>query len=359
MSRHRREAARIEREASLWVVRCERGLTAPEQDEFLQWIAADRRNSLEFGRQRGNWSRLALLADWRPEHSPSPNRDLLAPAPDRVDRWRTAPRRWLTTAALAAAAAVIVGLFLGKPDPDPVKPVPTFAAIEQRTLTDGTTVTLNRGAEIAVRYSNAERRVMLQTGEAHFNVAKATDRPFVVSVRGIDVRAVGTAFNVRVERAAVEVLVTEGRVQVLPAAAAVPSLADRPVRPPTAMVETGYRSVVQLEGGVAEVTAVTPEEIEELLAWQPRYLDFTDSPLLAVVKEFNRRNAPVRIEIADSSLAQTEVSASLRSDNIEGFVRLLEAGLGVQVDRSGTTIRLHKARQLSSGALPQSPKAQP
>ena len=71
-----RRAAQIERDASEWVIRCERGLTAAEQDEFLQWLAADQRHGREFASQRGNWSRLGLLADWRPESSPSPNRDL-------------------------------------------------------------------------------------------------------------------------------------------------------------------------------------------------------------------------------------------------------------------------------------------
>jgi transmembrane sensor len=56
-----------------------------------------------------------------------------------------------------------------------------------------------------------------RSGEAHFFVEKDPQRPFVVNAAGIDVRAVGTAFNVRIDPAAVEVLVTEGRVRVDPA----------------------------------------------------------------------------------------------------------------------------------------------
>ena len=53
-----------------------------------------------------------------------------------------------------------------------------------------------------------------RSGEAYFTVAKNPGRPFVVAAGGVGVRAVGTAFNVRLDSDAVEVLVTEGRVQV-------------------------------------------------------------------------------------------------------------------------------------------------
>ena len=75
-------------------------------------------------------------------------------------------------------------------------------------LHDGSIVELNKGAQISIRYSGDERRVDLLSGEAYFEVAKNPDRPFIVSARGIDVKAVGTAFNVRLHNDSLEVLVT-------------------------------------------------------------------------------------------------------------------------------------------------------
>ena len=96
------------------------------------------------------------------------------------------------------------------------------APVTQRTLEDGTVVELNKGAVLAVEFSARVRRVRLERGEAHFTVTKNPARPFIVSARGMDVVAVGTAFNVRLDSAVVEVLVTEGRVRVseMPEAAA-------------------------------------------------------------------------------------------------------------------------------------------
>ena len=80
---------KVEFEAALWVVRLERGLTAAEQDEFLDWLGADPRHGEALTQQKAGWTRLNLLADWRPVHGAKPNRDLLAPTPSgAVSRWR-------------------------------------------------------------------------------------------------------------------------------------------------------------------------------------------------------------------------------------------------------------------------------
>ena len=100
------------------------------------------------------------------------------------------------------------------PSASPPGAPPTLALIEQRTLADGSVVELNRGAVVTERFTPDERRVQLVRGEAHFKVAKDLSRPFVVEVAGIAVRAVGTALNVRLDSAAVDILVTEGQVSV-------------------------------------------------------------------------------------------------------------------------------------------------
>jgi transmembrane sensor len=325
--------------AANWVVRLERGLTAVEQDEFLDWLTADPRHGDELSRQKSGWDRLDRLADWRPEHGRRPNRDLLAPPPAKIlARWK--PRLAWATAGLAAAAVLTVMFWVQRPAPsrpDFATPVPRVALIEERTLEDGSVVELNRGAAIAVNFMAGERRVELTTGEAHFQVAKNPDRPFIVRVRGVEVRAVGTAFNVRLKGESVEVLVTEGKVGVTntqaPMAAAI-------------MIMAGHRTVMSLDrpssSAVAEVSA---EERAALLAWQPRLMDFTEQPLSAIVAEFNRSNAPIRLQIGDPALAATVLNASLRSDNVEGFLRLLDSGFRIKSERTGDVIRLRRGAE--------------
>lgn len=66
------------------------------------------------------------------------------------------------------------------------------------TLADGTTVWLNADTRLTfpVAFNGARREVKLE-GEAFFEVAKDTLKPFIIHTRGFDVRVTGTRFNVR------------------------------------------------------------------------------------------------------------------------------------------------------------------
>jgi transmembrane sensor len=106
------------------------------------------------------------------------------------------------------------------------------------------------------------------------------------------------------------------------------------------------RAVISLapEAPLPQIATLTPGEIERVLAWQHRMLDFTAAPLNEIVAEFNRRNA-VQLVVLDPELASVRISAAIRSDNIDGFVRLLEMGFNVRAERRGDAeIVLRRAR---------------
>lgn len=325
-------------EAAAWVIRQERGLTAEEQDRLSQWLAADPRHGAALARHRAHWDRLEPLTQWRPEHSAEPNPDLLEP-PRRRPAW------FYPAAALAAGLAVLLAWGTWRPPATRLAAAGAGVTVREASATrqalpDGSVVELNHGAELRTNFTTAERRVELARGEAHFSVVRDPARPFVVAVGRREVRAVGTAFNVRLGSDEVEVLVTEGRVQIGEnrgrdgrGAAAGPPAAPTPL--PGPLLEAGQRAVVGLEAGPeARIATLTQVEIERVLAWQHRRLEFTAAPLEAVVAEFNRTNR-LQLVIAEPSLAPVRLSASFRSDNVEGFVRLLEVGFAIRGERRG------------------------
>jgi len=339
-------------EAALWALRHDRGLTAAEQDEFSQWLAADPRHGTAWAEHRWGWDELDRLAGLQTSVHAVPDPDLLAPRGRRVLRF--------VLPVLAAAAVLTLGLFVWtfRPVTSVSPEIPTItrslALIEQRALADGSTIELNRGAVVTEHFSAGERRVRLVRGEAHFTVAKDAARPFFVEAGGVTVRAVGTAFNVRLDPASVEVLVTEGKVQV---GAVAPSRPDARTIEGSSLRQ-GYgsqdgpylnaneRTVVSLapSAPAPQVAIVPPAEIEARLAWQPRLLDFTDAPLAEIVAEFNRRN-PVRLTLTDANLARQRLSATFRSDNVEGFVRLMESDFGIKAEwRADDEIVLSRVR---------------
>jgi len=315
------EESRAAHAAAEWVLRHERGLSAAEQDEFSAWLAADPRHGAVFAEGRWGWEELDRLVGLQTSQQAIPDPDLLKP------KRRTRLLALIVPATLAFAAALAVVFFrageaLNPPMPPTVAPL---ALIEERVLPDGSKVKLNRGAELRVEFTATERRVVLVRGEANFDVEKDPARPFVVWANGVAVRAIGTRFNVRLDPASVEVLVTEGRVAV-----------NHPDTDPTAPlhVTAGNRTVVSLAPAAPapQVAVMAPAEIEARLAWQPRLLDFNESLLGEIVAEFNRRN-PVRLVIGDEALRELRLSATFRSDNVEGFVRLMESDFGMRAER--------------------------
>lgn len=324
--------------ASAWLARRDRGLTAAEQDEFLQWLREEPRHGQALKKLEKAWGALDLLTEWRPAHSPQPNPDLLVHSRS-FRRRRSVAATASVMVALVAAAAVIVGVFLTpstprsteprEPAPVAVRTVRVIPPPERLVLADGSIVELNQDGRIENAFSTAERRVRLARGEAYFSVAKDFARPFIVEIDGVAVRAVGTAFNVRRVAGAVEVLVTEGAVQVEQS----PSPGSMNQPPPAATPLAAGERVMMKTTGSAEtpaVVAASPREIERALAWQGVRLAFEELPLSEVVAEFNLRNRR-QLVISDPAVAGLRVGGTFRADNVEAFARLLELSFGVTV----------------------------
>jgi len=216
-------------------------------------------------------------------------------------------------------------------------------------LADGSVLELNGDTAAEVTYTAAERRVRLTRGEAHFTVAKNPARPFRVEALGIAVRAVGTAFNVRLGDGEIEVLVTEGKVAVsevervvpsalVPVAEPSPTRWGQRVPPSDTLLIANERALLVTTGPAAapRIERIAPEAARQALAWQGPSLVFHNTPLAAVAAQFNRRN-PVQIVLADPALAALPVGGSFRPENVESFIRLLESGGYVVVDRTDAT----------------------
>ena len=342
-------SAQLEAAAAAWLARRDRGLTAVEQDAYLEWLRADARHGAMIAHLQKTWDALDALAEWRPAHSARPNPDLLAAAPLAKNHRARLIRLPVVARVLAAAAVVVVGIFVfhlvSREPRAPAGTVRVIPSPERLTLEDGSLVELNHGGKIETDFSAEIRRVRLVRGEAHFTVTKNPSRPFVVEANGVAVRAIGTAFNVRHATEVVEVLVTEGKVQVERPAAGVAAVTLTPVAPaPTALV-AGERAIVDTTAPAAQpvVATVTPTEIARALSWQGVRLEFAELPLAEVVTEFNLRNRQ-QLLVGDAATGRLRVGGSFRADNVDAFVRLLEASFGVSARRrdDGTLVLRHQ-----------------
>ncbi|MES2697697.1 MAG: FecR domain-containing protein [Verrucomicrobiota bacterium] len=330
--------------AAAWLSLRDRGMNAAETAEFMRWLQQDARHSAVFAELDRTWKEFDQLGGMVVGDPQKPNADLLAPRPRRPRYLR---RTWLVTAGMAAAACVLFAVLLSRSKWDRIEtPVGGFRNLE---LADGSVVQLNTDSAIETEFTRSERRLRVLRGEVFFTVAKDSSRPFLVTAGPIQVRAVGTAFNVRRRAGAIDVLVTEGRVRVDESRAGRTVLA-RPSATTESSLGAGERVVVVVPESASETqvtsAAVSPVSLVEqqrTLAWQERRLEFDGTPLGEVAAEFNRYNRR-QLVIVDAALAGKRFSGTFRADGYEPLLRLLQSDFGVLVEAKGNdlVLRLEK-----------------
>jgi transmembrane sensor len=266
------------------------------------------------------------------------------PNPVLVLTTRPAARPWRRIASsIAAALALLVGGNLiwraveqAHRRAEESAPRPRYATARgQRAslrLPDGTTVLLNTESvlEVSAAYGGRMREVYLR-GEAYFEVAHDSTRPFRVHGGSATTEVLGTRFGVRArpEESAVQVLVAEGRV------ALSGQRADSGRRLVLGHGDLGRRAS---DGATSVVHDV---QVERGLAWKDGGLFFEREPLPEVLAELGRWYDREFV-LGDSTLASTRLTTSLHGESLDEALQVLEASLEVTCHIAGRTITIER-----------------
>lgn len=314
-----RDAQRIAAEAADWVTRhATPDRAALQQEAFETWLAADPRHQAAYERVSCAWTDIGNLRHLRPD----------AEQPSRLRAFANGILRppVLTGAAAACAALVIAVIFAPSLMP---RPAPQFATqiaqIEPVHLEDGSIVTLGAQSAIDADFSDASRRqVTLRSGQAFFEIAHNTDRPFYVLAGDVSVRVVGTKFDVRQGPEQTIISVREGVVQV--------AAGDETPR----TLRAGDQAIIQhrttffvTHAVSTEVAAVAPQNVA---AWRDGRLSYDDTPLSELVADINRYYAP-GVDLASADAGDVRITTSFRTDEIEGFLDDLSRAFPVAATR--------------------------
>jgi transmembrane sensor len=187
---------------------------------------------------------------------------------------------------------------------------------ERRTigLADGSTLTLNTDSAVRVAYSPARRFVSLLRGQVLFEVAKDRRRPFVVQAADRQVTALGTIFEVTLDRTLMKVTLVEGRV-------VVDAISDRPANAAiiSPMVLTPGQEFVATIGSAPQLARV---DVDQQLRWREGFVEFNDIPLAKAVEEMNRHSNH-QIVIHDDAAGSLRISGVFRTGDSERFAAIV------------------------------------
>ena len=318
--------------AAEWAARAQsRPLTEDEGNAFRQWLGEDPANHEDYARVE----RLERIASHMRSRADLV-RALPAYASLRDDGAVHARNlRRFAAPALAAAAAFGFALLFATRTPAPPSSGAYRTAhgeVKAIALPDGSRVHLNTDSILQVAFTGNERRVVLAGGEAYFEVVKEPGgRPFVVYSRGTQVRVVGTKFNVRALEHGTDVIVSEGKVEVLPD----PSRISASV---PAKVELVPGNALQFDPAAQRVriAAVDPERAT---AWRSGTIDFENATLEEMIAEVNRYTA-VPFAIADDRIRALRLSGTFRVGDAESVRFALRDGFGIEAASNGNRVEL-------------------
>src|SRR5262249_31070761 len=271
----------------------------------------------------------------------------LQPLRSRSRRWvedldRRQRRHLLATAAGIAATGILA--WLGT-DHLGWKSYETRIGVHRRIeLADGSTVDLNTNTQLRARKSGNRREIMLARGEALFHVAHDPRRPFYVVAAGTVIRAVGTAFSVRIRAPEdVAVLVAEGRVAV--SAPGTEANFENPTSL-AAAPKVSASEAANVRRDSVSVSSLAGPDIQRRLAWTAGRIVFRGETLEDAVREFNRYNRR-QITIVDPSILNVRVGASFQTTDPDSFIAALRRSFGsrAQVENDGGEVRLFAGGQ--------------
>ena len=201
--------------------------------------------------------------------------------------------KWMTRAAAVLLIPVLTFLFytLNENRIESVQysnlatdSLEVIAPIGSRTvvhLSDGSIVQLNYGSRIKYPrlFSGATREVTL-AGEGFFNVAHNPEQPFVVKAGRLNVKAVGTAFNVLAypDDSFIETTLVNGKV-------ALEKIENNGITKSIGTMIPGQHVVYKTNTGAV---LSTKGSVEKFISWTEGKLIFEDTPITQIAEKLNR-----------------------------------------------------------------------
>jgi len=324
--------------------------------DLRRWVESDARNALAYQQVAAAWDTVGTYASAAP--IVAARREALQDSEIRPHRH--SPRRWALAACAASVCIAAMLWWLTAPH----STLYSTDVGEQRTLhlPDGSVIALDARSTARVRYTEKERLVTLERGQARFNVAKDASRPFRVHARGQTVTALGTQFDVELVSHTVLVTLIEGHVAVAGVRAnSWPQPEKEPANAPPAMnQDKQFSALAHLEerpgGRIVELTPgqalhVHDDGHADFLAhvnlahatgWQTGKMFFDNEPLVNVVERMDRYT--LRQVHVDPSVADINVSGIFSAGDTAAFIDAVTAYFPIEAVRSDDSIYLTHRR---------------
>lgn len=248
------------------------------------------------------------------------------------------PKKIIFSAAASILLAVFIGVMTLWPDNAGIdqshmeRHVTRIGEQKSIELEDGSTITLNTATQLLIAFSDKERKIILERGEAYFSVAPDPERLFTVDTGYRAITVMGTEFNIHKMPDKLELAVLDGMVAMhapeeSPSASS-PQLSNNTSPARQYRVPAGWRA--EFNVNKQSITGEKPPHLDSDYSWRSGILDFDGTPLVEVVQEFNRYSGK-KILIEDASIMDLKVLATIKINRLDLALDGLEQTLPIKV----------------------------
>lgn len=286
--------------------------TAGENERVQEWIAASEENRAEFQLLQKLWNSSGqheqisfdTTKAWQSVNAKINTAKVPVKVPAKT------VRMFLRRTAIAAAAAIILllGLWwlIGRSD---MITVYADAGVKTVRLKDGSIVYLRHGASVSYSrdYGEKLREVSMQ-GEAFFDVARDTAKPFRIIATVAAIEVLGTSFNVKANDHLAELVVKTGLVK----------FGWSGNNDSAILVSAGERAL--FENGVLTKAQNSDPNFN---AWQSKQLVFSNTPLPLVIERLNNYyNTTIQLKDEDQDqLSSTKLTAQFNDQSLDAVIK--------------------------------------
>jgi len=341
--------ARVREEASLWLTRMQEDVSAEQQQQLLEWLAADKEHERELLELAIVWDELEVLTELAPLfEGVSTDSSRHVEGPLNTSRSQEPKLPW-TRLGVAASLLIVTILIAGyhfsgsqrsdsqisRASRSNVDPSDQISSVADSTkhmlyktsigeqleikLKDGSIATLNTDTQMLVNFTPTQRVIRLLQGEAHFDVFRDSKRPLKVLVSGKSVQAIGTAFSVRKKGGSeIEVAVDKGLVAVYEITPDSNKDGESSLR---ASLDAG--DVLTIADEQPQLIEYGLDEMEDRLAWREGMIVINDETLDYVINEFGRYSEH-KVLLADRKMGEIRVAGYFRLGDVDALLVALE-----------------------------------
>lgn len=202
------------------------------------------------------------------------------------------------------------------------------------TLPDGSHVTLNSASQLSYipqTYNRKERQIKFE-GEGHFQISPNKECPFLINARGLNIKVLGTTFNllVRNDKKEAKLTLEEGRV-----------LLSSIRSGKSVILNSNQQAILNQANG--EIIVMKEEAAQSASAWKYGDLIFKNTPLANVIETL-QENYGMEIQIDCKECLTDSFTGTITTSDLNEVLDILEKTYHLKAIIKGKVIYLNKEK---------------